>query len=145
MTEQDPMDINERRKYIYKIWGRYRRAGRLEKGKLLDEMEQVTGMRRKALMRLLNGRLSRKKRSRQRGRTYGVEVDDAIRLITRSLDYPCGERLQPNLVWMADHLKTHRELAIRPETRALLDKVSVSNLKRILKWVGCSQPKLAYR
>jgi hypothetical protein len=145
MSEQDPMDINERRKYIHKMWGRYREAGRVEKGKLLDEMEQVTGMHRKTLIRLLNGQLSRKKRSRQRGRVYGVEVDDAIRVIARSLDYPCSERLQPNLAWMADHLKTHQELVIRPETRALLDKVSVSTLKRILKRVGRSQPKLAYR
>jgi hypothetical protein len=145
MSEQDPMDINERRKYIHKMWGRYREAGRVEKGKLLDEMGQVTGMHRKTLIRLLNGQLSRKKRSRQRGRVYGVEVDDAIRVIARSLDYPCSERLQPNLAWMADHLKTHQELVIRPETRALLDKVSVSTLKRILKRVGRSQPKLAYR
>jgi hypothetical protein len=145
MSEQDPMDINERRKYIHKMWGRYREAGRIEKGKLLDEMGQVTGMHRKALIRLLNGQLSRKKRTRQRGRTYGVDVDDAIRVIARSLDYPCSERLQPNLVWMADHLKAQRELVIRPETRVLLDKVSVSTLKRILKRVGRSQPKLAYR
>jgi len=41
MSEQDPMDINERRKYIHKMWGRYREAGRTGKGKLLDEMEQV--------------------------------------------------------------------------------------------------------
>ena len=145
MSEQDPMDINERRKYIHKMWGRYREAGRAEKGKLLDEMELVTGMHRKALIRLLNGQLSRKKRSRQRGRTYGVDVDDAIRVIARSLDYPCSERLQPNLVWMADHLKAQRELVIGPETRVLLDKISVSTLKRILKRVGRSQPKLAYR
>ncbi len=145
MTEQDPMNIDERRKYIHKMWGRYREAGRVEKGKLLDEMEQVTGMHRKTLIRLLNGQLSRKKRSRQRGRTYGVEVDDAIRVIARSMDYACGERLQPNLVWLADHLQAHRELVIRPETRALLAQVSVSTLKRILKRVGRSQPKLAYR
>ena len=49
MSEQDPMDINERRKYIHKMWGRYREAGRVEKGKLLDEMGQVTGMHRKTL------------------------------------------------------------------------------------------------
>jgi len=145
MSEQDPMDINERRKYIHKMWGRYREAGRAGKGKLLDEMEQVTGMHRKALIRLLNGQLSRKKRAHQRGRTYGVDVDDAIRVIARSLDYPCSERLQPNLGWMADHLKAQRELVIGPETRVLLDKVSVSTLKRILKRVGRSQPKLAYR
>lgn len=145
MSEQDPMTVDERRKYIHKMWGRYREANRTEKGKLLDEIEQVTGMHRKAIIRLLNGRLSRKKRYRQRGKTYGVEVDDAIRVIARSLDYPCAERLQPNLIWMAEQLKRHEELVIGPETTEKLCKVSVTTLKRILKRVGRSQPKLAYR
>ncbi len=88
MSEEEPMNINERRKYIHKMWGRYREAGKGEKGKLLNEIEQVTGMHRKSIIRLLNGRLSRKKRDRQRGRVSGVEVEDAIRVIARSLDYP---------------------------------------------------------
>ncbi len=145
MSEEEPMNINERRKYIHKMWGRYREAGKGEKGKLLNEIEQVTGMHRKSIIRLLNGRLSRKKRDRQRGRVYGVEVEDAIRVIARSLDYPCAERLQPNLVWMVDHLKVHEELVIGQETREKLSRVSVTTLKRILKRVGRSQPKLAYR
>ena len=43
---------------------------------LLDEIEAVIGMHRKAIIRLLNGRLSRKNRSYERGRAYGVDVDD---------------------------------------------------------------------
>ena len=81
MSETEAMNINERRKYIHKMWGRYRQAKKTEKGKLLDEIEAVTGMHRKTIIRLLNGRLSRKKRSRERGREYGVEVDDAVREI----------------------------------------------------------------
>jgi len=104
MSETEPMNINERRKYIHKMWGRYREQGKEEKGRLLDEIEAVTGMHRKAIIRLLNGRLSRKKRTRERGKEYGVEVSHAVQLIARSLDYPCAERLQPNLVWMAQHL-----------------------------------------
>lgn len=145
MSEQEPMNIDERRKYIHKMWGRYRDAKKAEKGKLLNEIEHVTGMHRKAIIRLLNGQLSRKKRNRQRGKTYGVDVDDAIRVIARCLDYPCAERLQPNLVWMADQLKAHKELAIGEESREKLGIISVTTLKRILKRVGRSQPKLAYR
>ncbi|NMB68898.1 MAG: integrase, partial [Chloroflexi bacterium] len=101
MSETDPMNVNERRKYLHKMWGRYRKADKNEKTRLLDEIEAVTGLHRKTIIRTINGRLSRKKRTRERGREYGIEVDDAIRVITRSLDYPCAERLQPNLVWMA--------------------------------------------
>lgn len=145
MSEQDPMNVNERRKYMHKMWGRYRKANKVEKGKLLNEIEQVTGMHRKAIIRVLNGQLSRKKRYRQRGKTYGVDVDDAVRVIARCLDYPCAERLQPNLVWVADQLKAHKELVIGEKTREKLGMVSVTTLKRILKRVGRSQPKLAYR
>jgi hypothetical protein len=100
-------------------------------------------MHRKAIIRILNGRLSRKKRSRERGKVYGVEVGDAVRVIARSLDYPCAERLQPNLVWMAQQLQRHAELRVRQEVMEKLARVSVSTLKRILKLVGRSEPKLA--
>ena len=143
MSEIEAMNIDERRKYIHKMWGRYREANKKEKGELLDEIEAVIGMHRKAIIRLLNGRLSRKKRSCERGREYGVEVDDAVRVIARSLDYPCAERLQPNLVWMAQHLGRHGELRIGQETLEKLARISVSTLKRTLQRVGRSDPKLA--
>ena len=79
MSEMDPMTIDERRKYLYKMWERYRKATRTEKGKLLDEMEEVTGMHRKALIRILTGRLSRKKGCGKGGR--GME---------HQLPMPCG-------------------------------------------------------
>jgi hypothetical protein len=143
MSETDPMDVNERRKYLHKMWGRYRKASKTDKGRLLEEMEAVTGLHRKTIIRTMNGRLSRKKRSRERGKTYGIEVDDAVRVIARSLDYPCAERLQPNLVWMAQHLQRHGELRVDKETLGKLERVSVSTVKRILKRVGRSEPKLA--
>lgn len=143
MSETEPMSVDERRKYIHKMWGRYRKANKREKGKLLDEIETVTGMHRKSIIRIINGKLSRKKRSRERGRTYGAAVDDAIRVIARSLDYPCAERLQPNLVWMAKHLVAHQELIIDEETLNKLEAISCSTLKRTLKRVGRSHPKMA--
>jgi len=63
MAETDPMTINERRKYIHKIWDTYRKASKSEKSAILDQAEQVTKMHRKSLIRILNGCLSRKKRS----------------------------------------------------------------------------------
>ncbi len=77
-----------------------------ERSRLLDEMEEVTELHRKSLIRLMRGRLERKRRRRQRGRTYGAEVDDALRVISESMDDICAERLQPNLVWIASILPT---------------------------------------
>ena len=143
MSETEAMSINERRKYMHKIRGRYRKGSKKEKGRLLDEIEAVTGMHRKSVTRLMNGALSRKKRSRERGRTYGVEVEVAVRVIALGLDYPCAERLQPNLVWMAKHLACHQELIVSEETLEKLEQISCSTVKRILKRSGRSQPKMA--
>lgn len=145
MSETEAMDIDERRKYIHKMWGRYRTTRKKEKGRLLDEIEAVTGMHRKAIIRLLNGRLSRKKRSRERGPVYGAEVGDAVLVIARSLDYPCAERLQPNLVWMAHHLHSHGELNIGKESLEKLAQISISTLKRIYLRRGRSDTKLAFQ
>ena len=41
-SETEPMSVNERRKYIHKMWKRYRKADKQEKRHLLDEMEAVT-------------------------------------------------------------------------------------------------------
>lgn len=143
MSETEAMNVDERRKYIHKMWGRYREQDKGEKGDLLDEIEAVTGMHRKAIIRLLNGRLSRKKRTRERGREYGVEVSHAVQVIARSLDYPCAERLQPNLVWMAKHLCVHGELQVGQETLEKLERISRSTIKRMLKPSEHRQVKVA--
>lgn len=112
MAETDPMTISERRKYIHKIWGRYRDGNKQAKSQLLDEAEQITGLHRKSILRILNGRLSRKPRTKNRGKTYGPNVADAIVMIAKSLDYACAERLKPNLVWMAELLQRDRKSVV---------------------------------
>ena len=66
MSETEGMNIDERRKYLHKMWGKYRSATKAEKGEMLDDMVYVTGMNRDHIIRLLNGQLSRKKRGRER-------------------------------------------------------------------------------
>ncbi len=98
---EETMTIDERYKYLRKMQRCYRKASRTERSIFLDEMEVITGLHRKSLIRLVKGTLTWKKRHRQRGRTYGPKVDDALRVIIKSFDYICAERLQPNLVWIA--------------------------------------------
>jgi hypothetical protein len=103
MSETEAMNIDERRKYIHKMWRRYRKSKKLDKGRLLDEIEAVTGMHRKAIIRLLNGRLSRKKRSRERGREYGVEVGDALHTVYDLNGSKTDATLQGNLNDIIQH------------------------------------------
>lgn len=57
---------------------------------------------------------SRKPRRKQRGRKYGSNVDDAIRVIADSLDYICAERLKPVLPEMARHLSKAGKCTLVP-------------------------------
>jgi len=144
VSETDPMNIDERRKYLQRMWERYHYASKADKTMLLDEMEAVTGMHRKSIIRLMKGRRGRKKRERERGKAYGSEVEDALRVIARSLDYPCAERLQPNLVFMAQQLCAHGELVVTSATLEALGRISVSTVKRMLRRIGPKTEKIAY-
>ena len=52
MSDADKMTIDERRKYLRRLRKRYVEADRKERSKLLDEMEAVTELHRKGLIRL---------------------------------------------------------------------------------------------
>jgi hypothetical protein len=142
MTTEVKMTIDERRKYLGTMKRRYEQADRKTKRQLLDEMEAVTGLHRKSLIRLMNGSLLRQPRRRERGKTYGPDVDDALRVIDESFDGICAERLTPNLVWMACHLGRHGE--VRATTRLLdqLGCISVSTVQRRLGRIRQDQPRL---
>jgi len=142
MSNAEKMTIDERRKYLRLVKPRYRKAGRKERGQLLDEMEAVTGLNRKTLTRLMNGSLERKPRSREREKTYGPAVDDALGVIYESLDGICASRLTPNLVWMAGHLDTHGELEATPDLLEQFAQVSISTVERRLARIRQDQPRL---
>jgi len=142
MSIEERMTIDERRKYLFGMRMRYVQASRQERGWLLDEMMTVTGLHRKTLTRLINGPLLRKPRERQRGSTYGAAVDDALRVISETLDHVCAERMTPNLVWLAEHLALHGELTTTPELLAALGEISVSTVRRRLARIQQDQPRL---
>jgi hypothetical protein len=142
MSIEDKMTIDERRKYLRKMQERYLQADRTGRGQLLDEMEIITGLHRKSLVRLMKGNLTRKPRGRQRGRVYGREVDDALRVIAESTDYICAERLTPNLTWLAQHLAGHGELTVSSRLLEQLDHISVSSVERILARIRQDEPRL---
>jgi hypothetical protein len=98
MPIEEQMTVNERRKYLKLMKPRYQQAKRAERSRLLSEMQAVTGLHRKSLIRLLHARsLARKKRTTPRKRTYGLAVEQVILVVWESLDYVCAERLTPVL------------------------------------------------
>jgi hypothetical protein len=146
MSIDDKMTIDERRKYLNTMKKRYDRASERERGALLSEMEAVTVLRRKSLIRLMGQpSLTRQPRQRQRGHTYGADVDEVLRVIAVSLDHICAERLQPNLVQIAQHLAQHGELTLSPTVLVQLGQISVSTLRRHLQRLQQDQPRLPRR
>jgi len=129
----EKMTIDERYKYLRIQQKRYGKASRQERSRMLGEMEEVTGLDRKTLIRHMAGRIERKARRKQRGRQYGSAVDDALRVISESHDHICAERLTPNLVPMAERLAAHRELVLTESLLEQLGRVSVSTVKRRLR------------
>jgi hypothetical protein len=137
------MTIGERRQYLARMEARYRAASRAGQSQLLDEMEALTGLHRKSLVRLLQpGGLLRHPRQRQRGRVYGSDVEDALRVIWESLDYVCAERLTPALLPTAWVLARHGELRLTPEVEAHLGQISVATVQRRLTRFAQDTPRL---
>ncbi len=145
MPTQDEMDIDDRLKYLRIMRKRYQRANREERGQLLDEMREVTGLDRKTLIRRMKGKLERKPRQKQRGRAYGPQVDDALRVISESMDHIAAERLTPNLVWMAEHLARHGEIEVSPVLLEQLGQISIPTVRRILQRTAQDEPRLPRR
>jgi hypothetical protein len=116
VPDAERMTVDERRKCLKRMQGRYLAASRQERGRLLDELAELTGLHRYSVVRLLKGpSLERQPRRGQRGREYGAAVDDALRVIWESLDYVCAERLTPALVSTAEQLARHGEMAVTEE------------------------------
>lgn len=145
MAADDKMTLSERFKYLSRLQNRYLAASRSERSALLNEVEPMTELHRKSLIRLLHSNLTRKHRTRQRGRSYGPDVEAVVGVIAESLDHPCAERLQACLPAMAAHLAQHGELTLSPGLLAQLARISVSTLRRMLRRSGRDQPRLPRR
>jgi hypothetical protein len=139
----DEMTIDERRKYLMKMHGRYRVADRAGRGVLLTEMEAVTGLHRKSLTRLLAApSLARRPRQRQRGRVYGAELRTVVAVVWESLDYICAERLTPALLPTARHLAAFGECRLTPAVEAQLGTISRATVQRLLTPLPRPTPRL---
>jgi hypothetical protein len=134
MPNEDEMSVNERRKYLKRMHVRYVAAKRRERSQLLTEMEQVTGLHRKSLTRLMHApSLERKRRASPRSRRYGLEVERVIVRVWESRDYICAERLTPGLLRMAQHLARFEPLGLTARVEEQLATISRARVARILR------------
>ena len=139
MAIKEKMNMNERFKYLRMMKERYEQADRQMRELLLDEMEMMTSLHRKYLIKRMNGSAPyRRRRRRERSRTYGADVDQVLSIIGDTLDWICAERLEPALVKTARHLAKFGEMEITSELLEQLQSISISTLRRRLQ---CLRPE----
>lgn len=145
-TDGSKRPYDERRKYLAKMTPRYIRARKQEQSRLLNEMEAVTGLHRKSVLRLLHAHsLERHPTRVGRGRTYSVATEEVIRVVWESLDYVCAERLTPVLPHTARHLAGFGELCLSPDVEDQLGVISRATVGRIVRRLRQDTPRLPRR
>jgi hypothetical protein len=122
------------REYAVVQQARYLSARRREKQRLLDEVVAVTGIHRKAAIRLLR-RLPRPGPARPRSgrpRRYGPSVAAAAQVLWEATGRIGAPRLQPFVPELLDRLVQCDELVVRPDIDKLLRQASAATLGRLL-------------
>ena len=123
------------KEYIERMQERYGRAGRVERGRLLDEIVAVTGYHRKSATRLMarirSGRVQRKGRGRPR--RYGPEVEEALREVWEMSDRLCGRRLAPFMGELVSRLQAWEALRLSQDIVEQLNMMSASTIDRLLR------------
>ena len=122
------------KEYTEAVRGRYIRASKKEKGKILDEFTEVVGYHRKAAIRLLH-RTNQVRVNGKRGypRQYGAPVADALRVAWEATDRLCSKRLHPFLPELVKVLRRHGEITMTDEIEAKLCQMSPSTIDRLLR------------
>ncbi len=122
------------REYTEAVRGRYLRATKKEKGRILDEFTEVIGCHRKAAIRLLR-RANQPRANKRCGRPrqYGAGVRDALRVAWEATDRLCSKRLHPFLPELVKVLRRHGDRTITAEIEAQLCRMSPSTIDRLLR------------
>ncbi len=131
------MTAMTKKELISTVKSRYLKADKEGKGKILDEFCQNTGYNRKYATRILqagyDNNLVKSRGRKPRKKIYNSEVILPVIKIWELLEYPCGQRLKPALMPIADSLIRCNELTISDDIKCQLETISAKTLDRRLK------------
>ena len=127
------MSLPSKREYLRTIHGRYQRAGRLHKTRILDEFCAICGYHRKTALRLLNRPVLRPRRRPGPQPTYPPAVIlPPLQAIWLASDQLCSKLLKAALPeWLGFYEQAHG--ALPPAVRQLLLAVSPAQIDRLLQ------------
>jgi hypothetical protein len=130
------MAVRQRSKHelVAALQGRYRRADRAGKARLLDEFCAATGYHRKHAIRLLrDGPPAARTGHGGRARIYSSVVIGALRVCVEAGGWLCGKRLAPFLGELVPALEAEGALRLEPLVRSQLLAMSAATIDRRLQ------------
>ena len=115
---------------------RYLKANKTKKGKILDEFCANTGYNRKYAIIILQAKCDYYRVAREgrkaRKKKYSSSVISEVIKIWEILEYPCGTRLKPQLLPMAEALERSGEMKLNGEVKKKLSEIGAKTLDRRL-------------
>jgi hypothetical protein len=136
------MSLSAKRESLARLHGRYQRAGRPHKSRILDEFCATCGYHRKAALRLLNRPLPTAPPKRSGPKLFydPAEVLPVLKAVWLASDQLCSKLLQAALPqWLEHH---ERRSAPLPEAfRKKLLKISPAQIDRLLRPARVQHPK----
>ena len=130
------MTQQSREKLFKEVKKRYLKADYKAKQEILNEFCQNTGYHRKHAIRILSISYSRVSADRRKKRsfTYSTYFFQLVIKIWELLEYPCGKRLQPQLLPIGESLERNHEIEpLEPYTKQQLSAIGAKTLDRRLK------------
>jgi hypothetical protein len=122
---------------------KYQKAGKKEKGQILDSICQSTGLSRSRAKHVLTKfkQTARvQKRKPGRSRRYGEDVRQALEKIWAMMDFASSRRLVAGMDDMLTALSAHGELSLSDDVTDKLKRISASTTDRLLKKVKTKSP-----
>ena len=127
----------EREWFIKDLRTRYGRAGKGEKGELLDTAQEHLKLSRRQVRRLLaplgTGRPRNPLRTGRPGKYQSYDFRTALKGLWREMHYMCSRHLHAAIPEWLPHIEQQRGKAFEDEIRALLLQISPSSIDRVLR------------
>ena len=136
------MSLSAKRESLLRIHGRYQRAGRPHKTRILDEFCATCGYHRKAALRLLNDPLpsARPRRSGPKIIYDPAQVRPVLKAVWLASDQLCSKLLQAALPEWLEHYERRAEPLPEAFKKKLLG-ISPAQIDRLLRTARVQHPK----
>ena len=119
--------------YIAAIKGRYIKATKSDKGKILDEFVNNTGYHRKSAVRIFGSSRQIKKISKRgRKKKYQSMVANELKYLWEITDHLCSKRLHPFIPELVNIVQRHGGHSITAEVETQLREISPATIDRLL-------------